>query len=266
VPSPDLRALVTGASSGIGEAFARGLRARGHRLVLVARREDRLARLSAELGGEAEALPVALDLARPDAADVLSRRLAALGLGVGLLVNNAGLGRSGPVLDESLDRLREMIDVDVRAVVDLTRVFVPAMVERRAGAVVNVVSRSAFQAVPFLAVYAASKSFVLSFTESLAIELAGTGVTVQALCPGNVPTEFQAVAGTDRLAFNRTAATSASEVVEASLRGLDRRRLIVIPDLPNRMTVLAQRLLPRSWVARAAGNLFRPPRDGGPRS
>jgi short-subunit dehydrogenase len=159
-----------------------------------------------------------------------------------------------------------MIDLDVRAVVELTHAFLPGMIERGSGAIVNVVSRSAFQAVPFLAVYAASKAFVLSFTESLATELAGTGVVVQALCPGNVPTGFQQAAGTSHLAFNRTAATSAAEVVAASLDGLDRRRLIVIPDLPNRLTVTAQRFLPRSWVRRAAGDLFRPPTGGGGRT
>ncbi len=231
--------------------------------MLVARRGDRLERLSAELGGEASALPVPLDLARPEAAEVLVRTLAQRGIDVGLLVNNAGLGLAGRVLDQPVERLRAMIDVDVRAVVDLTRAFVPAMVERGAGAVINVVSRSAFQAVPFLAVYAASKAFVLSFTEALATELAGTGVVVQALCPGNVPTEFQQVAGTAHLAFNRTAATRPPDVVAASLAGLDRHRLIVIPDLANRMTVAAQRLLPRSWVRRAAGDLFRPPTGGG---
>ena len=254
---------MTGASSGIGEAFARALAARGRRLVLVARRAERLARLSAELGGEEAALPLALDLSRPDAAESLARALAERGLEVDLLVNNAGLGQAGRLLDQPLERLRAMIDLDVRAVVELTRALLPAMVERGAGAVVNVVSRAAFQAVPFLAVYAASKAFVLSFTESLATELEGTGVTVQALCPGNVPTEFQKVAGTETLAFNRTAATRPEDVVAASLSGLERRQLIVIPDLPNRMTVTAQRFLPRSWVRRAAGDLFRPPTGGG---
>jgi hypothetical protein len=231
--------------------------------VLVARRADRLARLSADLGGEESALPVPLDLAAEDAAASLARTLAGRGLGVDLLVNNAGLGRAGRVLDQPAEGLRAMIDLDVRAVLEMTRVFVAPMVERRAGAVINVVSRSAFQPVPFLAVYAACKAFVLSLTESLATELEGTGVRVQALCPGNVPTEFQRVAGTDTLAFNRTAATRPDDVVAASLAGLERGQLIVIPDLPNRMTVTAQRFLPRSWVRRAAGDLFRPPTGGG---
>ena len=155
-----------------------------------------------------------------------------------------------------------MLDLDVRAVVELTRAFLPGMIERGRGAVLNVVSMAAFQPVPFLAVYAASKAFVLSLTESLATELAGTGVTVQALCPGNIPTEFQQVAGTSDARFSRTRATTPEEVVEASLAALDRRKLVVIPGLKNRITVGAQRFVPRTWVRRAAGELFRPPTGG----
>jgi len=261
-----LRALVTGASSGIGESFARALRARGERLVLVARRADRLARLAAELGGEDVALPVSLDLARPDAAESLSRTLQARGIGVRLLVNNAGVGYGGRVHEQAPERQRAMIDLDVRALVDLTRAFVPAMVERGQGTVLNVVSMSAFQPVPFLAVYAASKAFVLSLTESMAVELEGTGVTVQALCPGNIPTEFQAVAGTSDVKFSRTPATTPGEVVAASLAALAKRQLVVIPGLRDRITVSAQRFVPRAWVRRAAGELFRPPTGGGARA
>ena len=261
----DLRALVTGASSGIGEAFARALRTRGDKLVLVARRGDRLARLAEELGGAQAALPVTLDLAEPDAAQTLQETLAARGIGIELLVNNAGVGYGGRLLDQPKERHQAMIDLDVRAVLDLTRTFVPPMVERGHGAVINVVSISAFQPVPFLAVYAASKAFVLSLTESLATELEGTGVAVQALCPGNIPTEFQQVAGTSDVRFNRTPPTSAAEVVDASLRGLQRRTVIVTPSVKDRMTVAAQAFVPRSWVRRAAAELFRPPMGRGAR-
>ena len=242
------------------------MRARGERLVLVARRADRLARLAAELGGEEAVLAVSLDLARPDAAESLRRQLDDRGIGVRLLVNNAGVGYSGRVYEQAPERLRAMIDLDVRAVVDLTRAFLPGMIARGSGAVLNVVSMSAFQPVPFLAVYAASKAFVLSLTESMATELEGTGVTVQALCPGNIPTEFQGVAGTTDVKFNRTPATTPREVVEASLAALDRRKLLVIPAVRDRITVGAQRFVPRSWVRRAAGELFRPPTGGGARA
>jgi short-subunit dehydrogenase len=188
--------------------------------------------------------------------------LESRGIGVGLLVNNAGVGYAGRVHEQPLDKLRAMIDLDVRAVVELTRAFLPGMIERGRGAVLNVVSMAAFQPVPFLAVYAASKAFVLSLTESLATELAGTGVTVQALCPGNIPTEFQQVAGTSDVKFSRTPATTPREVVEASLAALDRQQLVVIPGLRNRITVRAQRFVPRAWVRRAAGELFRPSTRG----
>jgi len=232
----------------------------------VARRADRLARLAAELGGEEAVLAVSLDLARLDAAESLRRQLDDRGIGVRLLVNNAGVGYSGRVYEQAPERLRAMIDLDVRAVVELTRAFLPGMIARGSGAVLNVVSMSAFQPVPFLAVYAASKAFVLSLTESMATELEGTGVTVQALCPGNIPTEFQGVAGTTDVKFNRTPATTPREVVEASLAALDRRKLLVIPAVRDRITVGAQRFVPRSWVRRAAGELFRPPTGGGARA
>jgi short-subunit dehydrogenase len=232
----------------------------------VARRTDRLARLAAELGGEDVALPVTLDLGRPDAVDTLTRTLGARGIAVSLLVNNAGVGYAGRFHEQDRLRLQAMIDLDVRAVVDLTRAFLPAMIERGQGAVLNVVSMSAFQPVPYLSVYAASKAFVLSLTESMATELEGTGVIVQALCPGNIPTEFQAVAGTSDVKFSRTPATTPGEVVEASLAALDRRKLVVIPGLRDRMTVGAQRFIPRNWVRRAAGELFRPSTGGGARA
>jgi uncharacterized protein len=234
--------------------------------VLVARRGDRLARLAAEPGGDDAVLPVTLDLARPDAASSLLRTLEERGIGVSLLVNNAGVGYSGRVHEQAPERLRAMIDLNVRAVLDLTRAFVPPMIARGGGAVLNVVSMSAFQPVPFLAVYAASKAFVLSLAESMATELEGTGVTVQALCPGNIPTEFQQVAGTAGSRFDRTPATTPREVVEASLAALDRHQLVVIPGFRDRITLGAQRFVPRSWVRRAAGELFRPPTGGGARA
>lgn len=260
--SDDLRSLVTGASSGIGEAFARVLRGRGDRLVLVARREERLARLAEVLGGEPAVLTVTLDLAAPNAGEQLEAVLRARGIAVDVLVNNAGVGHRGRFHEEPADRVRAMVDLNVRALTDLTHRFLPAMVARGRGAVINVASMSAFQPVPYLAAYAATKAYVLSLSESLAVELAGTGVTVQVLCPGNIPTEFQTVAGTEHAAYSRTPSMSAVDVARASVDALAARRVIVIPGLRDRVTVGMQRLVPRSWVRRVAGQLFRPTRVG----
>lgn len=254
----ELRALVTGASSGIGAAFARALRARGERLVLVARRSDRLEALATELGGEASVAAISLDLTRRDAGERLEAEVARRGLAVDMLVNNAGVGDTGRFHEQPIERALGMVDLNARATVELTRRFLPGMVERKRGRIINVVSTSAFQPVPFFAVYAASKAFALSFTEALSDELRGTGVMVQALCPGLTATEFQEVAHTDAVAFNRTGALTPEQVVAASLRALDRGKLTVVVGLSNRVVAALQRFVPRVLVRRAAGELFRP--------
>jgi hypothetical protein len=256
----DRRVLVTGASSGIGEAFARILAARGRTLVLVARRGERLEKLSRELGGASKADFVALDLTRPDAGATLEAELTRRRLEVDLLVNNAGVGLTGPFPEMPLDRLLAMVDLNSRAVVELTRRFLPGMLERKSGGVINVVSTSAFQPVPFLAVYAASKAFVLSFTEALATELKGTGVVVQALCPGLTESEFHQVSGTDQVLFTRTPAMRPEQVVESSLAALEKGRLRVIPGWRDRLVLGAQSLFPSAVARRVAGELFRPRR------
>jgi uncharacterized protein len=258
MPTPDTRALVTGASSGIGEAFARALRARGRRVVLVARRAERLEKLADEIGGADAVLAVPLDLTAPLAGERLQQELQKRGLEVDLLVNNAGVGHTGPFLQEPPARIEAMLDLNVRAVVDLTRRFVPAMVARGGGGVINVVSTSAFQPVPYLAVYGASKAFLLSFTEALATELHGTGVRVQALCPGLTESEFHATAGTDKVLFRRTATMTAEAVAEQSLRALPKGSLRVVPGWQNRLVAGTQRFLPRGLVRAVAAQLFRP--------
>jgi short-subunit dehydrogenase len=254
----ELRALVTGASSGIGAAFARALGARNEPLILVARRKDRLEQLAGQIGGEPAPVVIALDLADPKGPARLEKEIERRGLAVDLLVNNAGVGHTGRFHEQPSDRLLGMLDLNARALVDLTRRLLPPMLARGRGRIVNVASMASFQPVPFLAVYAASKAFVLAFSEALATELKESGVQVQALCPGNIPTEFQQVAETEQALFTRTPATSAEDVVAASLAGLAKNRVIVIPGLQNRLTASAQGLLPRSLVRSVAGELFKP--------
>ncbi len=255
-----MRSLVTGASSGIGAAFARALRKRGDKLILVARRAERLEALAAELGGPVAVAILPADLTEPGAVERIAKAIEAQGLVVDTLVNNAGVGHTGRFLEEPAERILGMLDLNNRAVVAMTRRFVPGMLERGQGTLINVVSTAAFQPVPYLTVYAASKAFLLSFTEGLATELAGTGVRVQALCPGLTTTEFQHVAGTDSVAFNKTAAATPEAVVAASLAGLDRGRLRVVPGFLNRVTLAAQRLLPEALVRKVVARLFEPVR------
>jgi short-subunit dehydrogenase len=258
-PEPDDRALVTGASSGIGAAFAHALRARRSKLVLVARRAQRLSELSHALGGPPAVAVLPLDLTRSDSVSILVAFLRDRGITVDLLVNNAGVGWTGRFAEQPTESIQEILDLNVRALVGLTRAVVPGMVERKRGGVVNVVSTSAFQPVPFLDVYAASKAFVLSFTEGLATELEGTGVRVQALCPGLTESEFHETSGTSEVAFTKTRMMTAQAVVEASLRALDRGRpLRVVPGWQNRTVAGVQRFLPRGMVRGVAAGLFRP--------
>jgi len=251
-------ALVTGASSGIGAAFARRLRARGERVVLVARRADRLRALADELGGSPLVETVPLDLTSPDGPAALERALGERRLEIDLLVNNAGVGHTGRFAEEPLARILEMVDLNSRALVEVTRRIVPAMLERRRGRIVNVVSTAAFQPLPYMAIYGATKAFVISFTEALATEVSGNGIVVQALCPGLTATEFQQVAGTDRVLFNKTAAMTPDAVAAASLAALDRKRLRVVVGWHNRFTVFAQRFVPQALVRLVVARLFKP--------
>ena len=254
------RTLVTGASSGIGAEYARALRARGESVVLVARRQDRLVALAAELGGEPAVVVAAADLAQDGAAELLKKTLDDRGLSVDGLVNCAGLGLTGPFASQPLPVVRAMCDVNVRALVELTRVFLPPMLERRRGRIVNVASNAAFQPIPYLGVYAATKAFVLSFTEALGDELRGTGIQVQALCPGITTTEFLDVSQTGGdLRVRQLPMMTPRQVVEASLDGLERGRLRVVVGLPNRVLgFLAQRLAPGRLARGVAGYLYRP--------
>jgi short-subunit dehydrogenase len=253
-------ALVTGASSGIGEAYARALHARGCRLVLAARRETRLRALSDELG---RAAFVALDLADPAGPARLHAEVARRGLTIDVLVNNAGVGDSAVFHEEPLAKALQMLDLNARAALILTRLYLAEMVARRSGYVVNVVSTSAFQPDPYLAVYGATKAFLLSLTEAIQTEVEGTGVTVQALCPGLTATEFQQAAGTDKTAFNRTGAMTPAAVAETSLRALERGKRRVVPGIANRATAALVRFTPAWLTRRTVAALLRPRPEGG---
>jgi short-subunit dehydrogenase len=212
------------------------------------------------LGGDVQV--IAADLAAAEGPRRVHEEVTRRGLAVHLLVNNAGAGHTGPFHEEPVERAEGMLDLNARAAMLMARLFLPSMVERKQGWLVNVVSTSAFQPVPFLAVYGASKAFLLSLTEALATELQGTGVVVQALCPGLTATEFQGVAGTDRVLFNRTGSMTPDAVVAASLRGLRREKLRVVPGLSNRLTAALVPFTPGRLVRRMGAELFRPRPQG----
>jgi short-subunit dehydrogenase len=246
-PGPDRCALVTGASSGIGAEIARELVRRDHQVVLVARSADKLAALAAELGDGAHMLGA--DLSDRAARAALPARVAGLGLVVDVLVNNAGFSTVGPVHGSDPAAELELVEVDVAAVVDLCSRFLPGMVERRRGAVLNVASTAAFQPLPGQAAYGAAKAFVLSYAHSLAGELAGTGVSSTVLCPGPVETGFNAAAGfSDQDAHDALPAfmwLPADVVARAAVDGMERGRTVVIPGVANRAGAALARLAPR---------------------
>jgi len=252
------RALVTGASSGIGETFARRLAARGDDLVLVARREDRLRALADDLASSGVDVEVLVaDLTTEEGLTAVEHRLTSATEPVDLLVNNAGFGTSGPFAEMALERELEMVELNVVALVRLTRAALDAMVERGAGAIVNVSSLASFQALPRTAVYAATKAFVTSFTEALAEEGRGSGVRLQALCPGMTRTEFHAVGSWDVDWLPGIAWQSSEKVVDASLAALESGRVVVIPGLVNKLAATASWLLPRKLVTVLVGATVR---------
>ena len=243
--------LITGASAGLGAEFARQCATRGDEVVLVARRRDRLEALAAELG---RARVIVADLAAPGAPHNLMEAVEAQGLTVQTLINNAGFGLTGRFADLPLARQREMIDLNIAALAELTHLVLPAMRERGEGGILNVASTAAFQPGPGFAVYFASKAFVLSFTEALHQELKGSGVHVTALCPGPTRTEFGEVARVTNAAFDKFAA-DAPTVVAAGLRGLARNKAVVIPGVTNKLSAQSTRLIPRAAMRRIVASL-----------
>lgn len=249
----DLRgqtALITGASSGIGAEFARRLAARGAAVVLVARRTDRLETLATELSGTygVTATAISADLAAAGGAQRLANELSARGVSVDLLVNNAGFATHGSFVDEDLSRVHDEVALNVVAVVELTHLLLPGMVERRRGAVVNVASTAAFQPVPTMAVYGATKAFVLSFTEALWGELEGSGVRAMALCPGATDTEFFDVAGGD--AQVGPSRMPVGDVVSQALDALAKGRPSIVTGTRNALTARLPRMMSRRQTVR----------------
>src|SRR5215213_2259051 len=250
--------LITGASSGIGEAFARRLAARGENLLLVARSEDKLKSLCEELAQahNVHAQYVALDLTEEDAPGKLFAETDQRGLQIETLINNAGFGSMGDFASLDVARELEMIDLNVRALVALTHLYLQPMRERKSGTIINVASTAAFQGVPFMATYAATKAFVLSFSEALWDENRPLGVHVMALCPGVTETNFFAAANTDKPPMR--VAQTPDEVVDTALSGLKRRKSHIISGWTNYIMAESERLVPRWIVARIAGKAMRP--------
>lgn len=254
-------ALVTGASSGIGEQFALQLAGRGINLVLAARSEDRLQALATRLRSQHPGIEVGVivaDLAVPEGAKALANRLVADGTVVDVLVNNAGFGSHNLFVDEDPDNLAREIQLNCSSLVTLTARLLPAMVERRKGGVLNVASTAGFQPIPTMAVYAATKAFVVSFTEALWAENRKTGVRVVALCPGPTETAFFDATGKDFMTSGRQ---TAEQVAAVGLKAFFHRSgPIVVSGTLNRVMASSSRLAPRAVVARIAELRVRPSR------
>jgi len=250
--------LITGASSGIGEAFARKLAALGRNVFLVARSEDKLIALCNELGrtNSIRAQYFALDLSKPEAPAQLFAESEKRGLNVDLLINNAGFGAMGDFAKMDLARQLNMIDLNVKGLVELTHRFVQPMREKKQGAIINVASTAGFQPVPYMAVYGATKAFVLNYSQALWEENRRYGVHVMALCPGVTETNFFEASQMEHPPMR--VAQTPEDVVDAALRGLTRKKSLVISGLANFIMIEAERLVPRSLIARVAGRALRP--------
>jgi short-subunit dehydrogenase len=246
--------LITGASAGIGTELARVFASNGHRVALVARRADRLATLACEItaGGGAAPIAIPCDLEQPDAGDKIAAALAAEGVEVEYVVNNAGYGLFGKAIEMDRPGQLGIIAVNIRAMTDLSLRFSDHLIRHRGG-ILNVGSIAGFLPGPGMAVYYASKAYVLSFSEALHRELAPRGVRVTALCPGPVPTEFQARAGFEPGFDSAILNVSASDVAQAGYRGLMANKRAVLPGLGIKMVPFMLRLFPRAFILAAVG-------------
>src|SRR5437762_6744489 len=250
-------ALITGASAGLGLEYAKLFAADGVDVVLVARRRDRLEALAKELEGKhrVRAHVIAADLGSADGPGRVLEDLRRIGLEVAFLVNNAGFGTSGAFAEIDADRELEMIQVNVVSLVSLTRALLPPMIARKNGRILNIVSTAGFQPGPFMAAYYASKAFVNSFTEALAYELKGTGVTATVSCPGATATELAGVAGNDSSRLFRMGAASPAEVARQAYRAMNAGRTLVVHGAKNKLAAFGVRFSPRPMVRAAAASL-----------
>jgi hypothetical protein len=250
----DRWALVTGASSGLGADFARQLAAAGAHVVLVARREDRLRELARELESahRVQTRVVAMDLGDPSAPEKLHGQLAAAGLEIDVLVNNAGFGLHGPFLDIPWEREAEMLQLDIVALTHLCKLFLREMVARDRGWLLNVASIGAYQPSPTYASYSAAKAYVLSLSEALSYELRRTKVKVTAVSPGVTRTEFLSVSGQTPTFYQRKMMMESPDVVRVALRALARGKPSVIPGAGNALAAFSLRFTPRRAMAAIA--------------
>jgi short-subunit dehydrogenase len=248
--------LITGASSGIGEAFARNLASKGVNLILTARSQDKLIRIADELRKKhpisVQVFPA--DLSRIDAPQQLIDQIRTSGSSVDVLINNAGFGKWAHFLAEDIDTYQRMLSLNINALVRLTYLCLPDMLSRGKGGVINVASTAAFQPVPYIAVYSASKSFVLNFTEALSGEYRKTGLRFLALCPGYTATNFMAVANADTSGIPLAAP---DDVAEAAINAFLQSRNYHVPGVTNYLTSLLPRILSRSAAVKIVANMFR---------
>lgn len=257
-------ALITGASAGIGKEFAKLYAARGYELVLVARREDSLRQLASELSTAygVTSHVVAADLASPTSPIAIQNAVNSLGIQIDLLVNNAGFAVNGAFATVPAESHLDILQVNITSLVHLTHLFLPAMLERGNGGILNVASTAAFVPGPMMAIYYATKAFVLSFTEALANECADRGVKVSCLCPGATITEFQIRAGMENSKlFQRGFNMDAKTVAQMGVDGLDRNQTVVICGFRNKLAVASSRFVPRKMVLRMVRKLQEIPHD-----
>lgn len=254
----DKTALITGASSGIGLELSKLFARDGYSLVLVARSTHKLESLAAELKREFGVAVIILtaDLSQSGAAKHIFEAVHARGIHIQSLVNNAGFGIHKPLAETDPDENIQMLQVNIAALTELTRLFLPGMLEQKDGRILNVGSTGSFGPSPYMAAYCASKAYVLSFSEGLAEELRGTGVTVTALCPGVTPTGFQERAQVGNMPLVRYGVVSAEKVAAAGYNAMRRGKLRVVPGFANQLLVLVMSLTPRTILLRFAGRMM----------